>query len=326
MGPAIKIKIKKLLHGYHRNEVALSAAYEDDKHLSFIICVKQKGASDVFLWKSVGPTIREVNDLTLLGWEEPMYWREASRLYESDVPSSEAILLGIHLFAIAKETSNVISGDTKVIVARESGMYALEANEVRELEQRVKVFTEMSDAILLALPDVTIPPVEFREYLAGFQDMAIQLHEHFMMYINHLKLERLKALPHPLDINSPELARWADDPYTQLPTIESLQRTNAEDAARIKKLAEEWSIAPPDSSAERRQLAVDLLGASAALNTAAKSNRALYKAGEYGVPGEPDAVAMRQNIASRIHKANEELMAMIELVKTFRTRAGGGND
>src|SRR5258707_433136 len=50
--PEIKNKIKTLLHNYHRNEVALSAAFDDDKHLSFIICVKTKNCTDGFLWKA----------------------------------------------------------------------------------------------------------------------------------------------------------------------------------------------------------------------------------------------------------------------------------
>ena len=46
--PTMKGKIRNLLHDYHRNEIALSAAFEDDKHLSFVICVKPKDEKAVF--------------------------------------------------------------------------------------------------------------------------------------------------------------------------------------------------------------------------------------------------------------------------------------
>ena len=48
-GLEIKTRIKQLLHDYHRNEIALSRAFEDDKFLSFVICVKHKEDTAIFL-------------------------------------------------------------------------------------------------------------------------------------------------------------------------------------------------------------------------------------------------------------------------------------
>lgn len=302
----IKSRIRRLLRTYHENEVRWSAAFEEDKFLGFVVCIRAKAQRPgIFLWKTVGPTCRQIHDVTLLGWEEPIYWREASRLYEPNLSTSTGILLGAHLFSIAKETSNVISGDTKVVVIRESGIYQLKRDEIMELEQRVKMFSELSDAVLLALPDVTIAPVEFRELLNGFQNIAINLHNQFLQYINFLKAERLKALPHPLDINSPDVLRWVEDPYTQIPSPESLRFQTIQDLASVPELVKDLP--------SYDKLLRSLHEATVILNAAAKLNRNLYESGEYGPSGSDESIQKRKSIAAGIHKANEELIKMLEI-------------
>src|SRR5690242_7481620 len=52
--------------------------------------------------------------------------------------------------------------------------------------------------------------------------------------------------------------------------------------------------------------------AAAILNTAAKSNRALYQSGLYGTTGSLEAIAKRQKVATAIHQANEYLSLAVE--------------
>lgn len=314
-GSEIKSKIRTLLNDYHRNEIALSAAFDDDKHLTFLICVKPKTGSTVHLWKAVGPTVREVNDLTLLGWEEPMYWREASRLYSPDLPLSEGILLGVHLFSSAKETSNVISGETRIIVVRESGMYVLAEAEVKELEQRVKLFADMSDELLLAMPDVTVTPEELEKYLDDFKTAAMHLHDQFFIAIHQLQSQRVLASDaFKREGDSLELTRLIDDPYTQLPSLERLMRTSGQAARKGVRALQILSLSPPGSSSERRQWATDLVGAKELLEKAATLNQTLYDTGEYGSIEDTEVIAIWQKITNSIDSSISELAAIEKLI------------
>lgn len=316
-GSEIKSKIRTLLHDYHRNEVALSAAFDDDKYLTFLICLKPKTGNMVHLWKALGPTIREVNDLTLLGWEEPMYWREASRLYSADLRLSEGILLGVHLFSSAKETSNVISGNTRIIVVRESGMYVMAEAEVEELEQRVKLFADMSDTLLLAMPDVTVTPEELEEYLNAFKTAATHLHDQFFVAIHQLQAQRFLALPEDAfkhEGDSAELTRLIDDPYIQMPTLERLLRTQGKSTRKAVRSLRILSLSPPGSSSERRQWAIDLVDAKELLEQAATLNQTLYDIGEYGSREDIEVIAKWQKITNSIDSSITELAAIEKLI------------
>lgn len=314
--------IKRFVRGFHQTEVALSPAHPDDKNLDFVVCLRNKNSDNLSLWKISNLHVSTVSDLTLLGWEEALYWREAKRLYHlkdavTAPSSSEAILLGVHLFSLAKDTSNVISGDTRILVVRSDGVHVLNPGDVKELEARTKTFECLSSVIFLALPDVTISHTELKQYLRDFQEIALALHNHFMLYIAQTAIERLKALP-----GYPQIKDHPEDPYLQLPAMEQLQKDLTEDEAinAIGKMAkayrwqEEAEIGWEQfTSAERHQLVHDQNKAAHALERMVKLNRAFYESGQYGPVGSQEAIATRQGIARSIHTANEELIRLLEL-------------
>jgi hypothetical protein len=224
---------------------------------------------------------------------------------------------GVLIGSLAKDTSNIISGDTKILIVRGDGVHVLNPGDVKELEARVKTFECLSSAIFLALPDVTISHVELTEYLRGFQEIALALHNHVMLHIAQTAMERLKALP-----EYPHIENHPEDPYLQLPTMEQLQKDLTEDEAinAIAKMArayrwqEEAEIGWEQfTSAERHQLVRDQNKAAHALERMVKLNRAFYESGQYGPVGSQEAIATRREIARSIHTANEELIRLLEL-------------
>lgn len=315
-------RIRQFVRDYYAIEVDLSPAHPDDKNLGFVICLRRKSDGALSLLRTVDLHVRSVSDLTLLGWEEPLYWREAKRLYhlnltEASTPSSsEAMLLGVHLFSIAKETSNVISGDTKILVARSDGIYALNPNDVRELEARVKAFEGLLSFIFLALPDVTVTHTELARYLKNFEDLALQFHDHFTLQIAQTAMERFKALP-----GYPHVEDIPEDPYLQFPTPEQLKKSFEEDEVfiRISEMSEAYRR---QSEAETgwenfadvkgSQIGKELNKTAHALERLAKLNRAVYESGQYGQVGSKDAIAVRQEIARRVYIANEALIELLE--------------
>lgn len=53
------------------------------------------------------------------------------------------------------------------------------------------------------------------------------------------------------------------------------------------------------------------------LNAAAKTNRAFYDAGIYGVPGSESAIDVRQKAAKAVHAANEKLILALKLAQNL---------
>ena len=312
--------IRRFVRNYHATNVALSPAHPDDKHLGFVVCLRNKNTGNISLWKIIDLHVRSVLDLTLLGWEEPLYWREAKRLYHlndaivTTPSSSEAILLGVHLFLIAKETSNVISGNTKILVARRDGIHALNSNEVKELESRVKTFESLSAMIFLALPDVTVSHRELVQYLRDFQKTALELHTHLMAQIAIAATERRRALPGYPDVGFPE------DPYLQLPPAEKMledMRLDENIIAIRERVGARERQADAEigweqfADAEFVQLGHGLHKALNALRQLAQLNRALFESGQWGSVESEYAQAVRQEIATSVYVANEALVKLL---------------
>lgn len=66
------------------------------------------------------------------------------------------------------------------------------------------------------------------------------------------------------------------------------------------------------SSSDVSKVKKRVADAAAILNTAAKSNRSLYRTGTYGAAGSVEAIAKRQKVATVIHQANEYLALAVE--------------
>src|SRR5262249_12308624 len=94
--------------------------------------------------------------------------------------SNHAMLLGIHLFAIAKRTSNVISGPTKVLLARDNGIHEISPDDIEQLEEMLTVFNRKVDDLRLVLPNMSIPLAEFNGYVRNFADEVIEMHERLL--------------------------------------------------------------------------------------------------------------------------------------------------
>lgn len=176
----IRENIHGVLQDYHRNDVANDPAEPDAKRLSFIICVKGKDSENVFLWRTDGASLVRVSDHTLLGWEEPLYDHEVRWLYQQGVSTAQAVLLGVRLLTMAKDTSNYVGGDTQVIVIAENGMQLLHVENVRLLEERVRAFNQALAHLVLACPDTSINSSSFKELLGGFEEHVLHLREHYM--------------------------------------------------------------------------------------------------------------------------------------------------
>ena len=77
------------------------------------------------------------------------------------------------------------------------------------------------------------------------------------------------------------------------------------------------------SSSDVSKIKKNVDHAASILLTTAKSNRELYRSGVYGAAGSPEAIAVRQKVATGIHSANEYLSEAVELAAQLQPGMSG---
>jgi hypothetical protein len=170
-----RASISGALLDFHANEVNWYPAPADEKLCSFVLAITPRTETSTFLWRIRGTVILPVGDFALIGVNEAMYSHELQRLYRRGFSTNQAILLGIHLFSLAKATSNYVGGNTDIIAVLNNRIYELDAREVRALEERVAAFNERMAALVLAAPDYAMSKPEFGQLFKEFKQQVIKL-------------------------------------------------------------------------------------------------------------------------------------------------------
>jgi hypothetical protein len=198
-------QIERVLLAYHAKQVSLYPAKDDEKELRFLVCIRDKATSQIHLWKTDGTTAETVSDYALLGWQEPAYDHEVKWLYRKGFWVAQAVLLGVRLFTISRN-SLYIGGPTQVIVVRDNGMHLQNPKNVELLEERAESFSHALARVVLACPDGSIHQGEFKALFAVFEDEVFKLRDYYLNKTASLLINR--ALGDPRDLT---------DAYSPLP-------------------------------------------------------------------------------------------------------------
>lgn len=170
-------RLQSLVQDYHENEVALYPTDSSrDKLNEFLVCIQPQDKPDTFLWELRGTAIVPVGDYTLLGIGESIYRHELKRLYQPKAFRQQVFFLAVHLFTLARETSNYVGGTPDVIFVGERGMKPLEIDVVRFLESRMAIVNQKIAEIVLACPDTgSVHDVELEGLLENFKEYIMRL-------------------------------------------------------------------------------------------------------------------------------------------------------
>lgn len=179
---AMKDNVRFILTDFYAREVKHFGTDPNGECIELIICIKGKESEDVFLWETDRTTLSPVNDVAVVGFERAIYENEAKRLYgKKGKPwTASAVALGIHLLAFGKATCDWVGGDTRVIIANESGMNRYEREDVEILEDRAQKLNDALTELTLALPDVTVTEGSFIEILSGFDERVLALRGYYL--------------------------------------------------------------------------------------------------------------------------------------------------
>lgn len=150
------------------------------KVMRFIVCARDRSTSQIYLWKTEATTIECVEDFALVGWDEAIYIHEVRKLYKRNVFAFRCVMLGVHLFALAKATSNWVGGPTQVIGVCDKGMWVEPPQHIGKLEARMEAFDKMTAKLLLECADTITTGSEFDNRLARFHEEAKKLRTEYI--------------------------------------------------------------------------------------------------------------------------------------------------
>ncbi len=186
--------IRNVLIDFYENDVRLYPSdVRDETRNNFLVCIKPKNQTGLSLWELRGSTIKPAGDYSLMGIGATMYMHELRTLYQANngivagkttsrFNRVRALLLGIHLFNLAKDTSTYIGGATDAIYVSDDGdMSPVDPDDVRLLEERVSKFDATVAEIVLACPDTTVQDVELASYLDNFTKTIMDLRKSFAL-------------------------------------------------------------------------------------------------------------------------------------------------
>jgi hypothetical protein len=105
-----------------------------------------------------------------------------------------------------------VSGDTRVILARDNGIHLIPQCDVEQLEQMLKQFNKLVDELRLILPNMSIPMDEFRNYVVDFKDRVIEMHGRLLGHATEQSIQQALFDPN-----------WPGAPYPRIPVGQEIR-------------------------------------------------------------------------------------------------------
>jgi len=178
-----------------------------------------------------------VGNYTLLGVSASIYAHELKRLHNAGMNGLQAVLLGVHLFTLAKETSNYVGGSTDVIFVRDNGMTPEAPEDVKLLEDRLRAFNQRIAQLVLLCPDTSQQDVEISGFLDNFREEVMAMRQEMTGQTARGSIARALGDPN-----------WPGDAYPKLPlgSTHTLRMPKTEaDELRDKLKDRRYDVAGP---------------------------------------------------------------------------------
>lgn len=163
----IEATVRQAVIAYHASdEMKLHQSPVEDRRIEGFVCVSDaESVSHLFRIRSTVVTASPKRFAA--GSYPPIYELVLDRFYRPDMPVQQAVLLGLHLFAIA-ETSNYIGGKISVAVAWNGRILRIADDVITDLKNRVDQFLTLTDSLYLACADTSLTKAQFRNQLEAF--------------------------------------------------------------------------------------------------------------------------------------------------------------
>lgn len=186
--------LRPKIREFYTTEVAAYPT-KSSKVIHAILCLKHCGNPNPLLFELRGTTVRKARDFSFVGFETDILHHLTRRLYQSGMPISRGVLLTVYLFSIVSSTVISVGGESRVVIARETGIRTHEPLFVSKISDNIKVFSGLTDRIALALPDTSVTDEEFEKALADFVGTARDLRKRFIFDMSTLSIMNQLTTP-----------------------------------------------------------------------------------------------------------------------------------
>ncbi len=255
-----KERVELVSSAFHTSHVDPYQASDEEKDMSFLICVRDKSSSQIHLWRLDEVSAKTISTYDVIGCGESLYKYEANKLYGDGVNASQAAMIGLHLLSLGKATTHYIDAPFQVLTAHKDGILIENPQRIAALEEKVRETDQAHDNLLRSAYDVAASPDSIERALMQFGDEVRSLREQAQSVFDSTLIHGAKML-----------------------------------------------------TSARRQLLLNVNQSAKGMLAAVTINSALYEEGFYGEKGSPEAIRLRQKIASAIHSANEQLIEVITM-------------
>ena len=171
--------------------------------MEFVIAAKPANIPSVQVWRTAASRLIPIEDYALVGWQPELYKQVAARLYHSGMPLVQGIFFGLHILALAKDTSYFVDSPFTVIVAKQNGLWLDKTPNINNMLSRLAAFSKLSSNLMLDLPDISLNETAFKQKLLKFQQDVFSLrHAYFEATVKLMAAEGFAS---------------CNDPYLRIP-------------------------------------------------------------------------------------------------------------
>lgn len=166
------------LAGFYAADVATYP--DEEKRIKCIVTAYAKKSGTFHSWVTKHTVLSPVSTYELAGIEDALYDNVVKRFFRADMTLAQGALCGCYLFAVAKETSTYIRGDTSLVIITGDGVFSESSQYVRMIDDRLKDYERGVNQIFLSCADTSVSPARLERELQGFSHDAIELHKSHM--------------------------------------------------------------------------------------------------------------------------------------------------
>jgi hypothetical protein len=151
-----------------------------DDHLRFLIGIHSPETNECSLWETLAGDPMEVEEYTLVGFQDTRYDYAVQNYYRPDMPISQGVFLGLYLMALGEQTSNYIRAPIRVVVLKNNGLYFEDPKKINSIDQKVRLFATAFESQFLACSDTSLHNDAFVRNFKEFGKTIVQFRSDFV--------------------------------------------------------------------------------------------------------------------------------------------------
>jgi hypothetical protein len=173
--------LNQALCEFHKDDIAsYQFALDEPTEMNLFIGVGVPRSKEFNVFVTENMRLRPLKDVELIGWDEPLYWVTASRMYRRHMSLQQGVLAALSVLLIAQESSNYVREPFTVATINEYGIHVEDREFIAELGERLRAIEHLTISILLASTDSSVYSYKLKNVLDIYSSKVVELHKGFV--------------------------------------------------------------------------------------------------------------------------------------------------